>query len=172
MIKKAARLLYNSIRFIGRPNYRNLLAVEPTVRIETGRGAVLRIGKAFRARRNVELNARAGSLTIGRNVFLNSGCIITAREEISVGDGTIFGPNVIVYDHDHKIGRGVVLDNQYICAPISIGKNVWIGAGTLILKGASVGDNCIVAAGRVVTGKIPADTVMMQKRTRTNLPLG
>lgn len=166
MLKKAFRLLYNSIRFIGKPCFCNLLALDPGAKIEVNKGAKLQIGKAFRARRNVELNARAGKLTIGCNVFLNSGCIVTAREEITIGDGTILGPNIMVYDHDHKVQDGWVLDNQYVCTPITIGKNVWIGAGTIILKGSIIGDNCVIAAGSIVTGKVPAGTVFVQKREK------
>ena len=166
MIKKIFRLLYNSIRLIGKPCYRNLLVVELTARIEKSKKATLQIGKAFRTRRNVELNARSGKLTIGNNVFLNSGCIITARESIKIGDGTIFGPNVIVYDHDHKMENGRVLDNDYVCAPVTIGNNVWIGAGTIILMGSAIEDNCIVAAGSVVKGIIPEGSVFMQKREK------
>ena len=167
MIKKAFRLLYNSIRFIGKPNYRNLLAVDASTRIEKGRNAILQIGKGFRTRRNVEINARSGKITIGNNVFLNSGCIITAREAIAIGDGTRCGPNVIFYDHDHKMESGHILDNQYVCTPITIGKHVWIGAGTIILKGATIGDNSVIAAGSIVTGDIPANTTMVQKREKT-----
>ena len=152
---------------IGKPCYRNLLAVETTARIEKSKKATLQIGKAFRARRNVELNIRSGKLAVGNNVFLNSGCIITARESVTIGDGTIFGPNVLVYDHDHKIENGRMLDNDYICAPVTIGKNVWIGAASIILKGATIGDNCIIAAGSVVAGNVPANTTMVQKREKT-----
>ena len=170
MIKKIFRLLYNSIRFIGKHCYRNLLAVETTARIEKNKKATLQIGKAFRARRNVELNVRSGKLSIGSNVFLNSGCIITARESITIGNGTIFGPNVVVYDHDHKMENGRVLDNDFVCAPVTIGNNVWVGAGTIILKGATIGDNCIIAAGSIVTGNIPANTTLVQKREKTLIP--
>lgn len=167
MIKKAFRLLYNSIRFIGKPNYRNLLAVDASTRIEKSSNATLRIGKGLRTRRNVEINARSGKITIGNHVFLNSGCIITAREAITIGEGTIFGPNVIVYDHNHKTENRRILDNDYVCAPITIGKHAWIGAGTIILKGATIGDNCVIAAGSIVTGDIPANTTMVQKRKKT-----
>ena len=171
MIQKIFRLLYNSIRFLGKPCYRKLLAVEASARIQKSKHASLRIGKAFRARRNVELNARSGDLTIGDNVFLNSGCIITVRESVTVGDGTILGPTVIVYDHDHKMENGRVLDNDYICAPVTIGKNVWIGAGTIILKGTTIGNNCIIAAGSVVSGVVPSGSIFVQKREKTILPL-
>lgn len=171
MIRKIFRLLYNSIRFVGKPCYRNLLAVATSAKIEKGRKAVLTIGKGFRARRNVEINARAGRLTIGDGVFFNSGCILTARESITVGENTIFGPNVLVYDHDHKTENGRVLDNQYVCAPVTIGKNVWIGAGTIILKGAEIQDNCVIAAGSVVTGTVSAGSVFVQKREKIIKPL-
>ena len=167
MIKKAFRLLYNSIRFIGRPCYWNLLAVEASVRIEKNKHASLQIGNGFRARRNVELNARSGQLIVGNQVFMNTGCIITAREQITIGNGTIFGPNVMVYDHDHKIENGRVQDNQYMCAPVTIGKNVWIGAGSIILMGSVIEDNCIVAAGSIVKGTIPEGSVFLQKRNKS-----
>lgn len=166
MIKKAFRLLYNSIRFIGKPNYLNLLAVDTSARIEKSRNAALQIGKGFRTRQNVEINVRSGKITIGNDVFLNSGCIITAREAIAIGDGTICGPNVFFYDHDHKMENSHILDNQYVSMPITIGKNVWIGAGTIILKGSIIGDNSVIAAGSIVTGDIPANTTMVQKREK------
>lgn len=171
MFGKAMRCLYNSVRFIGLPNYRRLLAIDSTAQIDMNRCAELSIGARFRARRNVEIHIRSGQLHIGDDVFLNSGCIITAREKISVGSGTIFGPNVLVYDHDHAVLNGCVVDNQFVTAPITIGKNVWIGAGTIVLKGAVIEDNCVIAAGSVVTGTVPAGSVMVQKRERTILAL-
>lgn len=164
MIKKIFRLFYNGIRFIGKSCARQLLAVEVTVKVEQNKNATLCVGKGFRARRNVELNARSGCLSIGNNVFFNSGCIVTARESISIGDGTIFGPYVVIYDHDHAVTDGVIEDNCFVSAPISVGNNVWVGAGSVILKGTTIGDNCIIAAGSVVRGDVPAGTVFMQKR--------
>lgn len=171
MIKKACRLLYNSIRFIGRSDYGHLLAVDTSTRIEKSRRAVLRIGSGLRTRRNVEILARDGELTIGDEVFLNSGCIVTARESITIGSGTIFGPNVLVYDHDHRVENGKIQSNAFVSQPIVIGKNVWVGAGTIILKGAVLEDNCVIAAGSVVKGVVPKDSVFVQKRERTVLPL-
>ena len=70
----------------------------------------MKIGKGFRTRRHVEINVRGhAQLSIEENVFLNSGCILTAREKISIGNHTIFGPNVLVYDHDHQIENEKVL---------------------------------------------------------------
>lgn len=159
------RLLYNGIRFIGNPAYLNLLAVDTSTRISKSTGAVLKIGKKFRARHNVEINIRDKAIIeIGNDVFLNSCCIITAREKIVIGDNTIFGPNVVVYDNDHMICDGKILDNKFETEPIIIGSDVWIGAGAILLKGTVIEDNCVIAAGSVVKGKVERNTMMIQKR--------
>ena len=54
---------------------------------------------------------------------------------------------------------------KFKTAPITIGNNVWIGANTLILRGTTIGDNCVVAGGSVIRGNYPSNTVIIQKRT-------
>lgn len=172
MANKIIRVLYNRIRFIGNPAYSNLLAVEPSTRISRSAGATLEIGRKFRARHNVEINVRDKAIIeIGNDVFLNSGCIITAREKVVIGDNTIFGPNVVVYDHDHLIRNGEIIDNEFETKPVIIGANVWIGAGAILLKGAIIGDNCVIAAGSVVKGKIEGNNMMIQKRDTELRPI-
>ena len=153
MISKALRVLVNAIRFAGMPCWSRILAVELSTRIEVHRCGKLMIGSGFRTRRNVELNVREnGKLSIGNNVFLNTGCVFTARNDISIGDGTIIGTYVQIFDNDHERIDNIVQDNSYKTAPVKIGRNCWIGAGSIILKGAELGDNCIVGAGSVVEG--------------------
>lgn len=165
MANKLVRLLYNGIRGIGNPVYHRLLAVEPTTRICCSSGAILNIGKGFRARHHVEINVRDNAvLEIGKNVFLNSGCVITTRERIQIGENTILGPNVLIYDNDHEIRDGKIMDNAFTTEPVTIGTNTWIGAGSIILKGTYIGDNCIIAAGSVVKGTVESGCIMIQKR--------
>lgn len=172
MANKIIRLIYNGIRFVGNPAYSNLLALEPSTRISKSAGALLKIGEKFRTRHNVELNVREKAIIqIGNNVFLNSGCIITAREKVMIGDNTIFGPNVVVYDNDHMIRNGRIIDNEFETDPIVIGANVWIGAGAIILKGAVIEDNCVIAAGSVVKGKVESNNIMIQKRNTELYPI-
>lgn len=172
MANKIIRLIYNGIRFVGNPAYSNLLAVEPSTRISKSAGAILKIGKKFRSRHNVELNVRDKAIIeIGNDVFLNSGCIITAREKVVIGDNTIFGPNVVVYNNDHIIRDGRILDNEFETEPVIIGANVWIGAGAIILKGAVIEDNCVIAAGCVVKGKVESNNIMIQKRDTELRPI-
>lgn len=173
MANKIIRLIYNGIRFIGNPVYSNLLAVEPSTRISKSTGAILKIGKKFRARHNVEINVRDKAIIeIGNDVFLNSGCIITAREKVLIGDNTIFGPNVVIYDNDHIIRDRKILDNEFETEPVVIGANVWIGAGATILKGSTIKDNCVIAAGSVVKGRVESNNIMIQKRDTELRPIG
>ena len=173
MDNKLARVIFNGIRFIGNPQYLHLLGVDTTAVIKTQKKAALKIGKNFRCRRNVELNVRNnGELIIGDNVFLNSSCIITAREKVKIGNNTIFGPNVIIYDNDHLVKNGVVSDNEFETAPVEIGNNVWIGANTVILKGTKIEDGCIIAAGSIVKGNISGGNVVIQKRETSLKPIG
>lgn len=165
MINKAFRVLVNAIRFAGMPCWSHLLAVERSTRIDVHKRGKLEVGGGFRTRRNVELNVREnGKLSIGRNVFLNTGCVLTARDDISVGDGTIIGTYVQIFDNDHERIDNIVQDNSYRTAPVKIGRDCWIGAGSIILKGTELGDNCIVGAGSVVKGKYESGTTIIQKR--------
>lgn len=77
----------------------------------------------------------------------------------------------MVYDNDHIIRYGRVLDNEFETEPVIIGANVWIGAGTIILKGSVIEDNCVIAAGSVVEGKVENNNIMIQKRNAELHPI-
>lgn len=124
-----------------------------------GRGVYLRKGCSLKVRENAKLELGAG-------VMLNNDCIIGCHDRITVGDGTVFGPGVYLYDHDHDY-RGGLHDSKYYTSPIVIGKNCWIGAGTIILRGTQIGDNCVVGAGCVLKGEYPANQLIVQKRETT-----
>lgn len=84
-------------------------------------------------------------------VFINYNCQITCSKEISIGEGTCIGPNVVIFDTDfHSVG------GKNPSESIVIGKNVWIGEGCKILKGVSIGHGCVIACGSVVTHDIPS----------------
>ena len=172
MLSKLCRVIYNAIRLMGRKSYGRLLCISADTKVEVSRRGRLTVGKTFRTRRNVELLVRGNAaLEIGDNVFFNSGCILTARERISVGSGTIFGPGVMVFDNDHAMRGGRVCDNEFVTAPVTIGKNVWVGAGAIILKGAVLEDDCVVAAGSVVKGHVKSGTIFVQKRQGSTIEM-
>jgi maltose O-acetyltransferase len=96
------------------------------------------------------------NISIGSNVFLNFNCIILDVVDVSIGDKTRIGPAVQILTADHPrdpIQRAAGLE---FGRPISIGRNVWIGGGAIILPGINIGDDAIVGAGAVVTRNVPA----------------
>jgi acetyltransferase-like isoleucine patch superfamily enzyme len=99
-----------------------------------------------------------GRIEIGDNVALN-GTVITSKKWVSIGSGTMIAPNVIIVDSDfHQTWppeSRFISDTSPFDEEVKIGKNVWIGMNSLILKGSVIGDNSIIAAGSIVTGEIP-----------------
>lgn len=102
-------------------------------------------------------------LTIGEKVFINDNCNINCVNKISIGSYTKIGQNVSIYDHDHNY-RGKTED-RLIKGEVIIGDNVWIGSNVVILRNTKIGDNAVIAAGSVVKGNIPENTVFMNKRS-------
>lgn len=97
------------------------------------------------------------NIKIGKDVFVNSGCCFQDQGGVTLGDGCLIGHNVVfaTLDHDKRPGRR----GDMTAAPIVVGKDVWIGAHATILKGVTIGDGAIVAAGAVVTRDVPPNTI-------------
>lgn len=142
--------------------------ISPNVVLEFNKGSKVTLGKKIRVHSGSKIKVRSGAeLNVGDNVKINYYCIIACRDKISIGDGTEFGPSVYLYDHDHDYKKGLCANSDeesFKKAPIEIGKNCWIGANTVILRGTRVGDNCVIGAGCVVKGEVPDNTVYIQKR--------
>ena len=98
------------------------------------------------------------NITIGKNVFINSGCHFQDQGGITIGDGTLIGHNVVLATINHDLDPKKERKNHY--APIKIGKNVWIGSNATVLPGVTIGNWAVVAAGAVVTKDIPDMTVV------------
>lgn len=130
-----------------------------------GKGSII-LGKAVRAHSNVKLRVVGkGKIIIDDNSSLNYGCMVTARQLIHIEKGVEFGPNVLLYDHDHDFRAiGGLKSNKYKSGEIIIGENSWIGAGSIILKNTYIGKNCVVGAGCVISGTFPDNTLIVQKR--------
>jgi acetyltransferase-like isoleucine patch superfamily enzyme len=104
-----------------------------------------------------------GKVSIGNNVGL-SGVTISARESIEIDDYATVGANTKIFDNDfHSLDaeerKNDIYDNL-VCKPVRIGKNVFIGCNCIILKGTELGDNCVVGAGSVVSGKFEPNSVI------------
>jgi len=131
----------------------------PNVVFEMNRGSKVTLGKMVRAHSGCKFKVRKNAeLIIGSGVKINYNCIFVCRNRIIIGEGTEFGPSVYIYDHDHDYRAGLK-ENKFKESPVIIGKNCWIGANTIILRGSVIGDNAVIAAGTVVNGTVPANSV-------------
>ncbi len=129
-------------------------------------GGRLKLGKKLRMREGAKIRVRKNAICeIGKNTSLNTGNIVVCREEIKIGNNVQLAPNVLIYDHDHDFrAEGGISAMRYKTSPVHIGDNCWIGANTVILRGTTLGNNCVVGAGCVLKGEYPDNSVIIQKR--------
>lgn len=98
------------------------------------------------------------NIEIGKNVFINSCCQFQDQGGISIGDGSLIGHRVVLASLNHDLDPAK--RSSLSPSPIRIGKNVWIGAGAIVLAGVTVGDGAVIAAGAVVTKDVKENTIV------------
>ena len=96
------------------------------------------------------------NITLGRDVFLNVGCVILDSAPVNIGDGTMVGPQAQILCADHHRDPVKRRAGIEIGRPVTLGENVWVGAGAIICPGVTIGASAIVGAGAVVTRDVPA----------------
>jgi acetyltransferase-like isoleucine patch superfamily enzyme len=99
------------------------------------------------------------SIRVGRNVFINQGCTLNDIGGIEIGDDVMIGPRVSLITSGHPLDPNQ-RRKQIVAAPIVIQRNVWLGAGAMVLQGVTVGEDSVVAAGAVVTRDVPPGTLV------------
>ncbi len=97
----------------------------------------------------------------GSHIYANFNLTMVDDTHIYVGDYTMFGPNVTVATAGHPILPELREQAYQFNAPVHIGRNCWIGAGTVILPGVTIGENTVIGAGSVVSKDIPANVVAL-----------
>lgn len=98
------------------------------------------------------------NITVGEGVFINACCHFQDHGGVIIGDGCQIGHNVVFATLNHGLAPA---DRKHTYpAPITLGRNVWVGSNSTILQGVTVGDNAVIAAGAVVTKDVPAGTVV------------
>lgn len=98
------------------------------------------------------------NITLGKRVFINSGCCFQDQGGIEIDDDVLIGQQVVIATLDHDLDpakRGNMLP-----APVKIGSKVWIGAHATILPGVTIGEGAVVGAGAVVTKDVPPCAVV------------
>ena len=96
-------------------------------------------------------------LILGNGSFVNVDSKIYCKEKIEIGDNTFIGEEVIIRDTDE---HNIIREKYSNTLPIKIGNHVWIGMRSMILKGVTIGDNVVVAAGSIVTKSVPSNCLV------------
>lgn len=126
-------------------------------------GKRVRFGKKTTFRKDFFLMiGENGTVTIGNSCFFNNHCSINALQSVEIGDGSIFGEGVKVYDHNHRFrdSSNEIKQQGYSVAAVKIGSHCWLGSNVIVLKGAEIGDNCVIGAGCVVSGQVPEKSIV------------
>jgi len=129
--------------------------VEVTPFLTIGRGSVI---SSF-----CKVKAPDGPLTIGVNVAIAANSFIAAHKKgIKIGDNCMIGPNVSIVSVNYKYDQLDVPIRMQVQTSkgITIGENVWISSGCVILDGAVIGSGTIVTPNSVVSGKIPDNSIV------------
>ncbi len=106
------------------------------------------------------------NIALGPGAFLNYACIVLDVAPVIIGEGTAIGPAVQILASDHPRDPRLRREKVRFGRPVTIGANVWIGAGAIILPGVTIGDDAIVGAGSIVTRDVAAGATVVGNPAR------
>ena len=157
-----ARLLWLKLRWRGRLQTDGICFFCPGVKLEIGRNATLRIGRWSWVGHGTKIRVHEGEVSIGSKTVMGQECTISAYQHVSIGNECIVADRVMLIDFDHgvvEVERPIRLQGIYK-RDVKVGSNVWMGYGSCVLRGVSVGHNSIVGTNAVVTRDVPENAVV------------
>jgi acetyltransferase-like isoleucine patch superfamily enzyme len=150
------------LRWRGRLQTDGICFVAPDVKLEIGRGAVLRLGRWSWIGHGTKIRVHEGECEIGAKTVLGQECTISAFQHVSIGRECIVADRVMLIDFDHgvvEVDRPIRLQGIYK-RDVRVGNNVWVGYGAAFLRGVTVGDNAIVGTYSIIGKDVPANAVV------------
>ena len=99
------------------------------------------------------------NIEVGRNFFANHNTVILDAAKVTFGDNVFVAPNCGFYTAGHPIDANQRNAGLEYAKPITIGNDVWIGAGVHVMSGVTIGSNVVIGGGSVVVKDIPSDSV-------------
>jgi acetyltransferase-like isoleucine patch superfamily enzyme len=157
-----ARLALLKLRFGSRLQTEGVCFICPGVRLEIGRRATLRVGRWAWIGHGSKIRVHEGEVTIGAKSVLGQDCTISAYQHISIGRECIVADRVMLIDFDHgvtEVERPIRAQGIYK-RDVRVGHNVWMGFGSCVLRGVTIGDNSIIGTSSVCTKDVPANAVV------------
>lgn len=99
------------------------------------------------------------NIELGEDFYMNVGCVILDEAKVTFGDNVFIAPYCAFYTAGHPLDVEQRNKGLEYAVPIHVGNNVWIGGNVVVLPGVTIGDNCVIGAGSVVTKDIPANSL-------------
>ncbi|EGW34881.1 uncharacterized protein SPAPADRAFT_58007 [Spathaspora passalidarum NRRL Y-27907] len=97
----------------------------------------------------------------GKRFYSNYNLTILDASVVKIGDNVMCGPNVTITTATHALDPTLRANGLENALPVAIGNNVWLGAGSQVLPGVTIGDGCVIAAGAIVNKDIPENSVVV-----------
>jgi len=145
--------------------YNAALAADPAQRHALLRERLAAVGEGAQVRPPFHCDY-GYNIHLGAGVFLNFNCVILDVVQVRIGERTQIGPGVQILTADHPRDAAQRATGLEFGRPVSIGRNVWIGAGALVLPGVTIGDDALIGAGSVVTRDVPAGVTVVGNPAR------
>jgi acetyltransferase-like isoleucine patch superfamily enzyme len=157
-----ARFAWLKLRWGKRLQTDGMCFICPGVKFEIGKRATLKIGRWSWVGHDSKIRVHEGEVSIGAKTVMGQECTISAYQHISIGRECIIADRVMLIDFDHgvvEVERPIRLQGIYK-RDVRVGSNVWMGYGSCVLRGVSVGHNSIVGTNAVVTKDVPENAVV------------
>jgi acetyltransferase-like isoleucine patch superfamily enzyme len=157
-----ARWAWLKLRWGKRLQTDGLCFVSPSVKFEIGKDAVLRLGRWSWIGHGTKIRIHEGVCEIGSKTVLGQECTISAFQHVSIGRECVIADRVMLIDFDHgvvEVERPIRAQGIYK-RDVRVGSNNWIGYGACILRGVTVGDNCVIGSNTVVTKDVRSNSVV------------
>ncbi len=157
-----ARWLWLKLRWRGRLQTDGLCFVCRGVKLEISREATVSLGRWSWLGQGCKIRAHEGRVSVGAKSVLGQECTISAYQHVSIGRECIVADRVMLIDFDHgvvEVERPIREQGIYK-RDVRVGHNVWIGYGACLLRGVTVGNNCVIGTNSVVNKDVPDDAVV------------
>jgi acetyltransferase-like isoleucine patch superfamily enzyme len=157
-----ARLLWLKLRWRGRLQTDGICFFCPGVKLEIGKNAILKIGRWSWVGHGTKIRVHEGEVSIGAKTVMGQECTISAYQHVSIGNECIVADRVMLIDFDHgvvEVERPIRLQGIYK-RDVRVGSNVWMGYGSCVLRGVSIGHNSVIGTNAVVTKDVPENAVV------------
>jgi acetyltransferase-like isoleucine patch superfamily enzyme len=158
----AVRWLWLKLRWRGRLQTDGLCFVCPGVKFQIGRNAMVSLGRWSWLGRGCKIRVHEGEVAVGAKSVLGQECTISAYQHVSIGRECIIADRVMMIDFDHGVveTERPIREQGIYKRDVRVGHNVWIGYGACLLRGVTVGNNCVIGTNSVVNRDVPDDAVV------------